>query len=289
MFGGFRHLPPFLSPFWGATPQTPTVRASCDPAWAFTALTSIWAPLVPLGFAFGARLGFAFGGCLGLRPSHRVLGFAFGPRLASSPPRLLASSPPRLRLLGVASWLCLGWGLGVSAWGWGWVREFLCWDGGVRLVAGGGHPFVVGQAGERGGGRLCFGGSASLGVGSVRWGRPFGGSRNAWGVTTISLVAAGSWCGVIDLRGAVGGLPGVTARTTVRSTIQPTTHPDGRTAGQKSQRRPSTGHRPLRAAGRRRDVLICVPSRANWYARQVPKNAASGRGRLEDATVSGEG
>ena len=26
-----------------------------------------------------------------------------------------------------------------------------------------------------------------------------------------------------------------------------------------------------RAVGRRRDVLVCVPSRANWYARQVPK------------------
>jgi hypothetical protein len=140
-------------------------------------------------------------------------------------------------------------------------------------------------------GRASGGGGRLFGVvvGSTEFPR-VSSARLVWSTAPfVELLSAKEFCpgrrrilaATNDLCGGGGGLLSATVGATVRSTIQPTTHPDGGTAGQKSQCRPSTGHRPLGAVGRSRHVLVCVPTRFNWYARHVPINAASGRGWLD--------
>lgn len=175
-----------------------------------------------------------------------------------------------------------------------------------RPVGMRGHPFVVGRVGERRGVKPSHfvAGSTSawwsrcsrLRIGSRGRRRRRSLPRKACGATgCVSRVARGRSgtrvcrSPAVDLCHCAGGLPTATFGTTRCSTIQPKTHPDGGTAGQKSRCRPSTGHRPLRAAGRRGSLLVCVSRATNWYARHVPKNAASGRGRLERRDGSGEG
>lgn len=171
------------------------------------------------------------------------------------------------------------------------VLKLLLWLG-IRLVGFVDPPFVVGRAGEWCGGRLagCVAG-ATLGVAEPEsWNRTLDvlsflpcGKALSRCVLAEDLLAYQGEC-VLRL-----GLKSIFAGISPCSTIQPTTHPDGGTAGQKCQCRPSTGHRPLNAVGRRGPLLVCVRRTPTWYARHVPKNAASGRGWLERRVGSGEG
>lgn len=117
------------------------------------------------------------------------------------------------------------------------------------VVAVGGRLLPVGFVTVRGvgglvvarwvGGYRCLGGGWWVGR-SVSGALRFGGS-------VIFFAGGGVAC---ILRVA-------TLRVAHRSTVRRRTHPDGGIVGPKSHCRPSTGHRPLRAVGRRRPVFVC--------------------------------
>lgn len=89
-----------------------------------------------------------------------------------------------------------------------------------------------------------------------------------FGATAVWVGVGGRWllfflrCGVVVLiffagGGVEGKLRMATFCVAARSTVRRLTHPDGGIVGPKSLCRPSTGHRPLSAAGRRRPVFVC--------------------------------
>ncbi len=215
------HLSPDLSSLWGATPQTPTVRAPSDPAWSVVFLPA------------AARA---------YQPLHGLTSCVRGVPVGCPGPSVV--------------WTGAGtWDGSLFPWPGPFGRRRELWAGWVSALRGNGKA-----------------GFPDLVVGAGR------------GPDTLFTRDGCRSFPCCDSQ-----LQGATLGATLRSTVQPRTHPDGGTAGQKSQCRSSTGHRPLSAAGRRSPVLVCVLRTATWYARHVPKNAASGRGWLERRDGSGEG